>query len=516
MTQMDDRIRRIVIVGGGTAGWLSACYLSARLRPLVPDLEVTLVESPDIATIGVGEGTWPTMRETLAQIGIDETEFLLACDASFKQGSRFDGWVSGDPGDTYLHPFTSPAGTDINASLAAWDALPEEVRFADAVTPQARICSLDLAPRQLAMPPYAGALNYAYHLDAAKLAALLSRHAVERFNVTHVAATVTEVKRRESGVVAVVTREQGEIAGDLFIDCSGFRSVLVGDALGVRWKDLSGELLNDRALAIQLPTAAGAPIASQTTATAHEAGWLWDIGLPARRGIGCVYASAHMSDDEAVAALGRYVKSIDIDADIEALSPRLLRFPTGHLETFWKDNCVAVGLSAGFIEPLEASAIVLVELSLRMLADNFPVSRDVLPIHAGRFNRLFTLRWRRIADFLKLHYVLSRRTERYWQAQRDRATVSAELRELLALWRHQPPSAYDLPLADEIFPAASHQYVYYGMRGRSAVARRNVAASAALDDVRERGRRLESALPTNRAYVDRLRDETAPVTRSAV
>lgn len=509
---MDRSIQQIVIVGGGTAGWLSACYLAARASECAPGAQITLIESPDVSTIGVGEGTWPTIRETLTAIGIDEAEFLAACDGSFKQGSRFDGWVTGEAGDSYLHPFTAPPAIDIRKLLAGWAAMPPDVSFAAAMTPQARACANDLAPRQAGMPPYAGALNYAYHLDAAKFVAMLSGHAVQRLGVHHVTSTVSGVRfDGAERIVALETRDHGEIPGDFFIDCSGFGAVLIGDALGAGWNDLSGELLNDRALALQLPTAEGSPIASQTIATAHRAGWLWDIALPTRRGIGCVYASAHMTDEEAAAELRRYVAAIDPAADVEALAPRLLRFPTGHRTQFWKGNCVAIGLSAGFIEPLEASAIVLIELSLRALADNFPASRRAMPIHAERFNRLFALRWRRITDFLKLHYVLSRRQEPYWRAQRDRATISPELATLLDLWRDQPPSAYDFPLAEEIFPAASHQYVYYGMMGRPArTAAGGEPAGRQLHQVRERARQLASALPTNRAYLDRLAAAGSP------
>lgn len=508
---MERTNQRIVIVGGGTAGWLSACYLAARLPVIAPGASITLIESPDVPVIGVGEGTWPTMRDTLATIGIGEAEFLAACDGSFKQGSRFDGWVSGAAGDSYLHPFTVPPAADINALLAGWATLPEQDGFAAAMTPQARVCANHLAPRQAAMPPFSGALNYAYHLDAGKLAALLSRHATERLGVRHLATTVTGTRHDDhDGIAAVQTSDHGEVSGDLFIDCSGFRAVLIGGALGAGWNDLSGELLNDRALAVQVPVAAGSPIASQTISTAHRAGWLWDIGLPTRRGIGCVYASRFMTDDEAAETLRHYVARIDPAVNVDALAPRLLRFPAGYRDRFWSGNCVAIGLSAGFIEPLEASAIVLIELSLRALADNFPRTPTVMPVHAERFNRLFALRWRRIADFLKLHYALSRREEPYWLAQRDPATISPELAGLLELWRDQPPSTYDFPLAEEIFPAASHQYVYYGMSGQPASAvTLGAGAAPLLDQVRERGRQLASALPTNRAYLDRLRSDGA-------
>lgn len=509
---MDRSVERIVIVGGGTAGWLSACYLAARLSKRSPEVQITLVESPDIATIGVGEGTWPTMRETLTTVGIDEAEFLVECDGSFKQGSRFDGWVTGERDDRYLHPFTAPPAADIGALLSAWATLPKDVSFASAMTPQAKVCENDLAPRQAAMPAYAGALNYAYHLDAAKFAGLLSRHATARLGVRHVPDTVVEVRQDgDGGIAAISTRDNGDIEGDLFIDCSGLAAVLIGDAMKADWIDLSAELLNDRALAVQLPVEQGSPVASQTVATAHPGGWLWDIALPTRRGIGCVYSSRFMSDDEAEKELRAYIARIGLAAAPETITPRLLRFPSGHRNEFWKGNCLAIGLSAGFIEPLEASAIVLIELSLRALADNFPQSRRAMPIHAERFNRLFALRWRRIADFLKLHYALSQRDEPYWQAQRNAATISPELAALLQLWKDQPPSTYDFPLSEEIFPAASHQYVYYGMTGRPDVSEASGEAISHLAQVRDRSRQLGSALPTNRAYLDRLRSGGAAV-----
>ena len=169
---MHGKISNVVVLGGGTAGWLSACYLAARR----PELAVTLVEAPDIATIGVGEGTWPTMRGTLAAIGIEESVFLARCDASFKQGSRFDGWVNGSPGDSYYHPFSPPPPGAMEDLLAAWKHASPDQSFASAMTPQAQVCARDLAPRQRGMPPFAAAANYAYHFDAGKFAALLAEH----------------------------------------------------------------------------------------------------------------------------------------------------------------------------------------------------------------------------------------------------------------------------------------------------------------------------------------------------
>ena len=506
---MSGEFERLVIVGGGTAGWLAACVLAARR----PELTVTLVEAPDVPTIGVGEGSWPTLRDTLAAIGIDEAEFLTACDASFKQGSRFDGWVDGSAGDRYHHPFTPPAPGPMAELLAAWRMQDARSPFAAAMNPQAAICDRDLAPRQRAMPPYAGALNYGYHLDAGKLGTLLARHGVERLGVIHRRAHVTGAERDADGLITRLTlRDTDPLEGDFFIDCTGMAARLIGEEMGAGWIDRSDVSFNDRALAVQVPVAADSPIASQTVGTAHAAGWLWDIALPTRRGIGCVYATSFMDDDAALAVLRDYVAAKVPGVDPITLDPRRLEFATGHRDRFWIGNCLSVGLSAGFIEPLEASAIVLVELSLGALAEGYPHSRAALPRLADRFNALFRYRWDRIVDFLKLHYVLSQRQEPYWQAQRDPATIPASLAAQLDLWRDHPPGAADFPQAHEIFSAASQQYVLYGMGfPLPASARRDAAAAASqrLADVAERSRALTAALPANRAYFDAMTAATA-------
>ncbi|WP_299309725.1 tryptophan halogenase family protein [uncultured Croceicoccus sp.] len=506
-------MRQIVIVGGGTAGWLSACMIAARLADR-ESVQVTLIEAPDIAPLGVGEGTWPTMRRTLSRIGIAETDFLRECDGSFKQGSRFDGWVSGEAGDSYLHPFTAPPEAAAHDVLAAWRLAPDRP-FAHAMTPQARICELGYAPRQKAMPDYAGALNYAYHLDAGKLAVLLRDRACGGLGVRHVADRVTDVVRGENGdIEALHTQASGPVSGDLFIDCTGRAATLIGDTLGVAWRSRTDVLFNDSALAVQVPVAADSAIASQTNATAHRAGWLWDIGLPSRRGVGCVFSSAHMGDGDAMAVLSAYVARAIPGAPFDEGKVRKLAFTSGHRARFWQNNCLAIGQSAGFMEPLEASAIVMIELSLDMLLDNFPANRDSMDVHADRFNRLFRYRWDRVVDFLKLHYVLSRREEPYWRDHRDDASIPDTLAGLLSLWRHQPPSVYDFPHRDEIFPAASHQYVLYGMGGLpdhlgTADPGMDPIVREQMNQVQQRSRALASALPSNRAYLDALR----PVTR---
>jgi flavin-dependent dehydrogenase len=504
---MDNPVTEIVVVGGGTAGWLAACVLaaSATIR-----LSVTLIESPDVPTIGVGEGTWPTIRRTLQRIGINEAEFLLTCDAAFKQGSRFDGWRDGVPGDSYYHPFVAPPESALGECVGVWHDHGRDRPFAEFVCPQPDICALNLAPRQRALPDYAGALNYAYHLDAGKLARLLSQRAAE-LGVRHVSDHVTDVVQHEEGdVAAVQTRTHGAIAGDLFIDCTGHAALLIDGCYGGPQIDRSRELFNDRALVVQIPVLPDSAIASQTTATAHSAGWTWDIGLPMRRGIGCVYSSAHMSNTDAEATLDAYLRAAS-GKNLETVSPRLLSFRSGHRERFWERNCLAIGQAAGFLEPLEASAIVMIELALEALVQNFPRDRAAMDGQARRFNALFRYRWDRIVEFLKLHYVLSRRQEPYWRAHREAASIPPRLAELLEVWKQQPPSEFDLPAVNEVFPAASYQYVLYGMgfpapeAGIMKATHRDIAEQA-VKQATARTRALAAGLPGNRAYLDALRD----------
>ena len=500
---MASSIDRIVVAGGGTAGWLAACRIAAWARSEDRSLRVTLVEDPDTPTIGVGEGTWPTMGATLAAIGIEEADFLIGCDASFKQGSLFRGWVDGGAEDSYIHPFTLPPAASPRGLLSAWRASGER-SFAAAMTAQHATVAADLAPRQRAMPAFSGALPYAYHLDAGKFAALLRDHATKRLGVDHRQARIASVEGKPGAIEALVTVGGERIAGDLFIDCTGFAALLIEHHCGAGWIDQSAYLLNDSALAVQVPVDPDSPIASATRATAHEAGWFWDIGLPSRRGIGCVYSSAHLDESAARDLLDAYI--IAELGQPPAGEPRLIRFPTGHRDRFWVGNCVAIGLSAGFIEPLEASAIVLIEASLDMLIEGFPARRQALPSLAERFNRTFTGRWQSIVEFLKLHYVLSRRQEPYWVRHRDPATIPHSLAEHLVTWADQPPSRLDFPLAQEIFPAASYQYVYYGMGGETAVlpGPPDARVMAQLDAIRQKERSLASALPTNRAYLAAL------------
>ena len=508
---MVQPIRNIVVVGGGTAGWLTAGVIAARHQGRRPGgFTVTLVESPNISIIGVGEGTWPTLRTTLEKMGVSETDLFRHCDAAFKQGAKFARWTTGAEDDAYYHPLMLPQGFGQVNLAPHWLADDRGRSFDQAVCPQGALCDEGLAPKTITTPEYQGMANYAYHLDAGKFAPFLQKHCTEKLGVRHVLADVEHVNLGETGDIASITTKQaGDVTGDLFIDCTGFSSLLLGKALGVPFKDCSDVLFCDTALAVQVPyETPDDPMASHTISTAQSAGWIWDIGLPTRRGVGHVYSSRHVSEDVAQDELACYVGPA-----IKNLSVRKIPIRSGHREIFWKNNCVAVGLAAGFLEPLEASAIVLIELSAKLIAEQMPANREVMDIVAARLNEVTTYRWGRIIDFLKLHYVLTKRTDSaFWRDNVDPATVPERLQRLLCLWKYQSPWFLDeFDRLDEVFPAASYQYILYGMGFRTEVepfdnVSTRALAARFLGEADSLTQRMKAQLPRHRELVRKIHD----------
>ena len=471
---------------------------------------VTLIESPDIRIIGVGEGTWPTMRSSLERMGVSETDLFKHCDAAFKQGGKFAGWTTGAADDAYYHPLMLPQGFAQVNLVPHWANEARGGSFCDFVTPQGKLCDEGLAPKLITSPEYRAPANYAYHLDASKFAPFLARHCTEKLGVRHVLADVVQVNQGESGdILSVLTPQAGEISGDLFIDCSGFSALLIGKTLGVGFKDCGDILFCDTALAAQVPyETPDAPMASQTNSTAREAGWIWDICLPTRRGVGYVYSSRHSSEEAARQTLERYIGPLHRDLPVRKIPIR-----SGHRQTFWKNNCIAVGLAGGFLEPLESSAIVLVELSAKLIAEQMPANREIMDIVAKRFNDVTLYRWGRIIDFLKLHYVLTRRKDSgFWRDNVDPVSIPERLEELLKLWKYHPPWFFDeFDRLEEVFPAASYQYVLYGMGFESEVRPEDTIDTERLASrLRQENERqtleLRSRLPKNRELLNKIHE----------
>ncbi|EIL92899.1 tryptophan halogenase family protein [Rhodanobacter spathiphylli] len=509
-----SRIQKILVVGGGTAGWLTACYLARTLNGAAPgSIRVELLESPNIGLLGVGEATFPSIRGTLAAIGLDERRFLVGATATYKQGIQYVNWVR-PPGaagaDRFFHPFSQPSQRPGSPELLPYWLLggaPEGMSFAEAVSMQQRLIEQGRAPKRLVDADYQGPMNHAYHFDAACFARVLAEHGQE-LGVTRHLATVERAELDESGAIArIVTRETGELRADLYVDCTGLRGALIGGTMQSPFHSRRDVLFGDRAVALQVPYARpDAPILPFTRATAQEAGWIWDIGLQKRRGIGYVYSSRHTDATRAEEVIRRYVG--EQAAGLEALH---IKFETGYRPEHWRRNCVAVGLAGGFVEPLESTGIALVELGAYLIAHLLPGDLDDMERSARHYNQMMVARYERIIDFIKMHYCLSqRRDHAFWIDNADPASIPQTLQDRLALWRHRPPHRLDFVTDLEMFLPCSWQYVLYGMEFRTdlepmrsaypqmAAARREFAM------IREMAGHALVDLPDHRTLVEQL------------
>lgn len=510
-------LRKILVVGGGTAGWLTANYLARVLNAAHPQsIRVALVESADIGILGVGEGTFPSIRATLSAIGLDETRFLRGATATFKQGIRFVDWVRPPPGSAddrsrrhYFHPFSQPSQRGNAPELLPYWLLgtgAPGASFAESVTLQQRVAEASRAPKRRGDATYQGRLNYAYHFDAAHFAKVLAEHG-RQLGVEHTIATVENVDLDKHGAIARVnTREAGALEADLYIDCTGFRAALIGRALGSTFRSAKDVLFVDRAVAMQVPYArADTPIPSYTISTAHEAGWTWDIGLHTRRGVGYVYSTRHTDDARAEQVLRDY-----IGPAAEGLNARQLQFEAGHRPLQWVKNCVAVGLAAGFVEPLESTGIGLIEVAAYLIAHLLPADGEMARV-ARLFNESMSTRYERIFDFVKMHYCLSaRRDSTFWTDNTDPASVPDSLKDRLAMWRCRPPHRLDFVADTEMFLPVSWQYILYGMEFRTdlepvrAMYPHTDAARREFDMIRTMSLHALNDLPDHRALIEQL------------
>lgn len=508
---------RILIVGGGIAGWLTAAYLAKLLQASSHDgVSISVVESPLVPAVGVGEGTLPSLRLTLARIGVDEAEFMRACGATFKQGILFKQWTQGRSGEgqAYFHPFNSPRQLGgVNLS-PYWLAQHGELgAYAAAVTPQAAVCQHRRAPKRLSDPSFSGPMNYAYHFDV-NLAANFLRNVAISLGVHHYVGHIDDVRLNpDDEIESVKCDEHGTLEADLFIDCTGFKSLLIEGALGTTFTPTNDVLFCDRALAVPVGyETPDTPIPSNTISTAHAAGWTWDIATRDRRGVGYVYSSRHCSDDEAVQTLGDYVGPA-----FKLAEPRLVKFRTGYRTHQWHRNCIAVGLSAGFLEPLESTGILMVEAAAHLIADFYPRTGPMTPA-ARAFNRAMTERYQCAVNFLKLHFCLSNRpaTERFWHDNRDPASIPDTLQEMLDMWKHRLPSEHDLLSRHESFRHINYEYVLLGMNAlpdtSAAVDAVNLPYSsqaiAEFGRVRSAADRAVEALPDHRSLISNLQFES--------
>jgi tryptophan halogenase len=450
-------VQTVLVAGGGSAGWITANLLNAHCRRAGRPTRILLVESPDIPTIGVGEATVPTIRRTLKDIGLPEQDFLTSAEATFKTLIRFNNW---NPGESYDHPFDRRARPQTDRAAGAWGA-GNGLAFDRHFSALTRLADYNIAPKSPRHPQYQASFPYAYHLDAIKLAARLSTFGRER-GIEHRLANIARVNVSPEGLIGSVETDQGEIlTADLFVDCTGFRSVLLGDALEVPLQSYAKYLLCDRAVTMRVPYEVYRPdrILTYTKATARESGWQWDINLQSRRGIGYVYSSQFLDADAAETALRQFE-----GPHSELLEARHIRFTSGKRVHSWKGNCVAVGLADGFLEPLESSGLYLIEfagLAIASMLEDFATAPHATVRY---YNRIMTDLYEEILGFLNLHYVIStRRDTPFWRAATAEDAIVDDLRDRLELWRHRAPTQFDFPGADRLFARDSYEFILHGM-----------------------------------------------------
>ncbi|MBB5698558.1 tryptophan halogenase family protein [Sphingomonas yantingensis] len=416
--------RRFVILGGGTAGWIAAHLLKRAFA----DSAVTLVESPEIGTIGVGEGSTPTLKRFFELIGADEGEWMPRCGATYKAGIRFDGWSPAAPWPGYRHPFTTQVDVHTEDAFVL-NCRNRRLGYDVPTLPDRFLLNGVLSARGLtpvAPPSFPFKIEYGYHFDAGLLGAYLRDLAVAR-GVAHRQGRVAGAERAANGDIAALAIEGDErIEGDFFVDCSGFASLLIEQTLGVPFVPYADNLFNDAAVVLATPMTGVPPV--ETVATAMSNGWRWSIPLEHRFGNGYVYSSAFQSPDAAEAELRR---ALSVGDDLPA---RHLKFRVGQAARAWERNCLAVGLSQGFIEPLEATALHLVlgtvEQFIRHFGDGGGTDR-----HRDAFNAVVDERMAGVRDYIVAHYKLNTRTDtEYWRANAANMALSEPLLHLLDRW----------------------------------------------------------------------------------
>ncbi|GAA4055897.1 tryptophan halogenase family protein [Nonomuraea soli] len=510
-------INDVVIVGGGTAGWMTATYLKAAFGDRV---DITLVESPRIPTIGVGEATFSTVRHFFDYLGLDESEWMPQCAASYKLAIRFENW-RGD-GTHFYHPFERLRVSD-GFTLADWhlrlNGAGEPFDRACYVTPW--LCENRRSPRLLDGSLFAGELDgslgrstleeqraqfpYAYHFDAAQLATYLTGIGVKQ-GVRHVLDDVTAVGQDERGWIShVTTKEHGDVTGGLFVDCTGFRSLLINQTLGENFRSFTDVLPNNRAVALRVPREEQELINPYTTATAMDAGWIWTIPLYGRNGTGYVYSDEFCSPEEAERALRAFAAPGRDDLEANHIRMRI-----GRNERSWVGNCVAVGLSSGFVEPLESTGIFFIQHAIEQLVKHFPDERWEPRLIDG-YNDKVARVIDGVREFLVLHYRATARADTpYWKETKARE-IPPFLAEFLEI------AATRLPDESTIYPYY-HGFELYSwitmllglghapQGARPALAHLDPAgARAQFAGLRAEAERMVSVLPTAHEYLTSLR-----------
>jgi flavin-dependent dehydrogenase len=419
--------KRIIILGGGTAGWMAANLF---VKKWTDDrVSVCLIESPDIGIIGVGEGSTPTLRRFFELIDVADAEWMPRCNATYKVGIRFTGWSPESGVDDYGHPFFSQVDTFtqrpfVTNCLTRRLGLDVHTRpddfFLNGVL--AEECKGPQTP-----PNFPFVTDHGYHFDSGLLGQFLAELAAKR-GVEHLQTRIVDVSQDTDGTIqSLVDADGRHHEADFFVDCTGFASVLMQEALGVRFESFKSNLFNDSA--VVMPTPITGEFRAETVSHAMSNGWCWQIPLTNRFGNGYVYSSDFISDDDAETELRTFLGTLDSEE-----SARHLKMRVGQLERHWDKNCMGLGLSQGFIEPLEATALLLVQIAIEIFIDRYEAG-NFSAEHRDEFNRRMHERFERVRDYIVAHYKLNTRQDSdYWKANRENMELSRPLRQILDVW----------------------------------------------------------------------------------
>jgi flavin-dependent dehydrogenase len=518
--------KSVVIVGGGSAGWMTASYL----KKAAPSVNVTLIESATIKTVGVGEATFSTIKLFFDFLGLDEQDWMPSCNATYKLAIKFANWRQ--DGAHFYHPFQRYETVDGYNMGEWWLKLKQgEEPFDQACFSIPALCEAKRSPRFFdghvfdeQVQDYFGGGHkpknsflsdhkvqypYAYQFDASLLADFLKRYAMAR-GVRQVIDEVNEVNLGEDGSIDhVVTQSHGSIHGDLFVDCTGFRGLLINKALNEPFISFADSLLCDSAIALQVPADVEADgIRPYTTATAMDHGWAWDIPLYGRVGTGYVYSSAFTTKDEAELTFRRH-----LGPAADSVPANHIKIRVGRCRNSWVKNCVAIGLSSGFVEPLESTGIFFIQHAIEEMISHFPggtIDEEMV----RSYNRLIAEGIDGVRDFLVLHYCTTERTDNdFWRATKEVA-LSSDLKERLDIWKYRLPNAKNINPTYHGFEFYSYSVMLLGLNYRP---QRSLPALDHMDDtnalaafraLRERTNRLVATLPSQLEYLQHLRAET--------